>query len=147
MFCAEPWFLYQHIRASPAFVEDLHSADVVFVYDYCYTLNWLANLHVSYSEMPNLPQYNLEEDEYGAALLKLYDHIAALPAYQEHQGSNFVIYQGHTGFATGKSVFSFFVDACVVTMNLLVMWRYVFQVKLDTDMRWPCVQLGASPCI
>jgi hypothetical protein len=40
-----PWHLVQAIRGSPYVTTDIEAADIVYVYDYCYYIWWLAFVH------------------------------------------------------------------------------------------------------
>ena len=40
-----PWHTAQAIRGSTYYTTDLDAADIVFVYDYCYYIWWLAFVH------------------------------------------------------------------------------------------------------
>jgi len=40
----------QAIRASSCYVDDISKANVVFLYDYCYYIWWLAHIHSALGE-------------------------------------------------------------------------------------------------
>eukprot|EP00884_Botryococcus_braunii_P001170 jgi/Botrbrau1/11053/Bobra.92_2s0024.1 len=87
-----PWFLYDTMVTQGLNVKDPDSADIIYVHDYCYKMWWLARVH-------SRPVSEEDESRPGNVLLELYKHMMDGDLWKRHNGSNFVFFQSHTGFA------------------------------------------------
>ncbi len=89
---AGPWFLANAIRSSGHFTDDVDTADIVLVDDYCLYMKWLGHLH-SYGHTPtSLASF---------ALNLAYDQILASKRWKLNHGADFIFYDPHPGFRDG----------------------------------------------
>ena len=74
-------------------LQNLEAADIVYVYDYCYYIAWLGDVH----------SYGREhEDGPGDHLFSAYTAMMQLPIWKKYGGGNFAFYDPHPGFMAGK---------------------------------------------
>lgn len=67
----------QAIKASSCYVDDISRANVVFVYDYCYYVWWLAHIHSALGEKV--------ADTPGDYLIKVWPYSVALQLHRFQQ--------------------------------------------------------------
>ncbi|BDA47957.1 probable xyloglucan galactosyltransferase GT14 at C-terminar half [Coccomyxa sp. Obi] len=91
-----PWHLAQAIRGSQYVTTDLDAADIVYVYDYCYYTWWLSFVHSN-------GRVQRDDPTPGDHLLKSYQALIQTPRWQRHDGADFVFYDPHPGFGTGRA--------------------------------------------
>ncbi|CAK0785134.1 hypothetical protein CVIRNUC_008340 [Coccomyxa viridis] len=91
-----PWHLAQAISGSQYVTTDIDAADIVYVYDYCYYTWWLAFVHSN-------GRVQREDATPGDHLLKGYQAIVQMPRWKRSEGADFVFYDPHPGFATGRA--------------------------------------------
>ncbi|DBA72311.1 TPA: hypothetical protein ACH3X2_010556 [Trebouxia sp. C0005] len=96
---AGPWFLGEAIRDSQYFVSDVEQADIVYINDFCYYIRWLA---FSHSHLAS-PETQEMLDWPGESMNAAYDALLASPRWQRNQGSDFVLYESHSGFRMGSA--------------------------------------------
>ncbi|KAK9805794.1 hypothetical protein WJX73_000215 [Symbiochloris irregularis] len=100
---AAPWHLAEAIKTSNCSVSTMEEAHLVYVYDYCYYIWWVARRHSlqgDYSIPENHPVRT--EPQPGEYLLKAWKAVFELPRFRRTHGRDFIFYDAHPGFVEGQ---------------------------------------------
>jgi hypothetical protein len=91
-----PFFTLNALKEKYTLVNRSEDASVIVVDDYCYKMRWLASIHSS------AMRGNVSDQMDGQILMEVYKAMLDLPAWTERNGTNFVFFDAHTGFAQGS---------------------------------------------
>ena len=72
--------------------QDLDTADIIFINDYCHYIRWLGFLHAYGNEQQHGP---------GDDLIAIYVEMMRLPSWKKSEGAHFAFYDAHPGFYQG----------------------------------------------
>ncbi|CAK0784428.1 hypothetical protein CVIRNUC_007632 [Coccomyxa viridis] len=101
-----PWHLREAIAGSKYVTADMEQADIIYVYDHCYYMLWLAQVHTKGRKMPE------EASPAGDWLMALYGSMLSSSRWQQNQGADFVFYDPHPGFTDGSVEAAYYKMLC-----------------------------------
>ncbi|BDA44690.1 hypothetical protein COCOBI_06-1680 [Coccomyxa sp. Obi] len=101
-----PWHLKEAIQSSNHVTTDMDKADIIYVYDHCYYMLWLAQVHTRGRKMPK------EESEAGNWLIAGYHAMLNTSRWQRSKGADFVFYDPHPGFTDGSAEKHYYMLIC-----------------------------------